>query len=136
MFYMATAIFAATFIYVASFLPETFPEEKRSALARIRPDMGGHPATTRFASLHIFEPLKMLLPARRTDGTRNWRITWCAAHTFLFTVAHSYASAAWLVLATSKYHFTPADVSNINTSCFKLIMFASDRSFPHRCLCQ
>ncbi|KAF8553674.1 MFS general substrate transporter [Imleria badia] len=127
-FYMAIAIYVATFIYVASFLPETFSEEKRSALSRMRPDMDGLPATT---SLHIFEPLKMLLPTRRMDGTRNWRLTWCAAHTFLFMVAHSYASAAWLVIATSKYHFTPADtglfltVVSVSSTIFLMVIVPS-----------
>ena len=109
---MATAIYVATFIYTAAFLPESFSEEKRNALSSLsQPSDDGHPTTTRFSILHIFEPLKMLVPGRRLDGTRNWRLAWCAAHVFLFTVAHSYAWSAWMVFATSINHLTPADVS-------------------------
>lgn len=122
-FFMASAIYVATFIYVVSVLPESFPEEKRNALSLMcpEPSIDGHPATTRLPPLLIFEPLKMLIPTRKLDGTRNWRLTWCAAHIFIFTTASAYTSAAWLVLATSKYHFTPADVStNIERFRFKL----------------
>ncbi|KAF8553673.1 MFS general substrate transporter [Imleria badia] len=116
-FYMATAIYATTLIYVVYFLPESFSEKKRSALSHMRSkaSIDGLSATTCLAPLHIFEPLKMLIPTRRMDGTRNWRLTWCAAHTFLFGVANSYALSAWLVLATSKYHFTPADTGLLLT---------------------
>lgn len=112
---MAAAIFFATFIYVTSFLPESFPEERRIALSHMHPEHSnnGSPPTTRLASLHVFKPLKLLIPTPRLDGTRNWRFTWCATHTFVFMVASEYALTAWLVLATSKYHLTPADVSSI-----------------------
>ena len=123
-FYVAVAIYVATFIYTVSVLPETFPEEKRNALSRMCPELSqatdGLPAATCSASLLIFEPLKILIPNRRWDGTRNWRLAWCAAHTFVFMAASAYTPAAWLVLATSKYHLTPADVStNINTELFR-----------------
>lgn len=69
------------------------------------------PQTTRFGSfLLIFEPLKMLVPTRKPGGTRNWRLTWCAMHTFVFVTANAYTLSAWFVIVTSKYHFTPADV--------------------------
>ena len=112
---MATAIYAATFMYIAALLPESFSEEKRNALSNLgqEPSNNGHPTTTCFAVLHIFEPLKMLVPGRRLNGTRNRRLAWCAAHVFLFTVARSYAWSAWMVFATSIYHLTPADVSSI-----------------------
>ena len=89
-FYMATAIYVATFIYIAVFLPESFPQEKINALSNPGQEPSGnvHPTTTRSAD--IFEPLKMLVPGRRLDGTRNRRLAWCAAHVFLFTVVHSY----------------------------------------------
>ncbi|KAN0087881.1 Major facilitator superfamily domain containing protein [Tylopilus felleus] len=110
-FYAAAAILAVTLIYVIAFLPESFSEEKRNAASRMlsEPSMDGSSETTRFASLHIFEPLKMLIPTRSLDGTRNWRLVWCAVHLFLFMAANAYIGAAWLVLATSKYHLTPAE---------------------------
>jgi len=110
-FYMAAAIYVATFIYVVSVLPESFPEEKRTALSHmcLEPSTDGLPAATRSASLLIFEPLKILMPTRRLDGTRNRRLAWCATHTFVFITAGAYTSAAWMVLATTKYHLTPAD---------------------------
>ena len=112
MFYIAVAIFVAVFIYVVFILPETFPEEKRKELSRRR-SVDEIPTTARLAALlFIFEPLKMLVPSRTSGGTRNWRLTWCAAHTFMFVTAHTYALSAWLVLVTSKYHLTPADVGN------------------------
>ncbi|KAH0832310.1 major facilitator superfamily domain-containing protein [Lanmaoa asiatica] len=106
-FYIAAAIFAATLIYVVSVLPESFPEEKRNALSRMGPELviDGLPTT----SFLIFEPLKMLIPTRKLDGSRNWRLAWCATHTFVFMAADTYAAPAWLVLATSKYHLTPTD---------------------------
>jgi hypothetical protein len=121
---MASAIYVVTFIYVVSVLPESFPEEKRNALSLMcpEPSIDGLPETTRSSSLFIFEPLKMLKPTRKLDGTRNWRLTLCATHIFVFTTASAYTSAAWLVIATSKYHLTPADVSvNIERFQFKLI---------------
>ena len=132
---MAIAIYIAMWIYIVHFLPESFPEKKRNALSRMhsKSSIDEFSATNYFPFLHIFEPLKMLIPTRRMDGTCNWRLTWFAAHTFLFTVANSYATSAWLVLATSKYHFTPADVSGINSFRSRLILFSLDRSFPHRC---
>ncbi|KAN0087878.1 Major facilitator superfamily domain containing protein [Tylopilus felleus] len=110
-FHASTVLLAAAFVYVASYLPESFPEEKRNALSSMRPEcsVDGVPATTRFAVLHIFEPFKMIIPTRRSDGTRNWRLAWCAAHIFVFTVASSYATDACLVLATTIYHLTPED---------------------------
>ena len=121
---MAAAIYVATFIYVVSVLPESFPKEKRDALSNMysEPSTDGPPAATRSASLLIFEPLKVLIPTRRLDGTLNWRLAWCATHTFVYITAGAYTSAGWLVLATSKYHLTPADVSaNIELFRFKLI---------------
>lgn len=112
---MAAAIFMVTFIYVFSFLPESFPEDKRNALSRMRsePAIDGLPAAALFASSwHIFEPLKTLIPSRKQDGSRNWRLAWCAAHTFMFAAANAYAASAWLILVTSKYHLNPAQVSD------------------------
>lgn len=133
-FYVAIAIHVAVFIYAVSVLPETFPKEKRNALSHMHPEPStdGFPATTRSASLLIFDPLKMLIPTRKLDGTRNWRLAWCAMHAFVFMAAHSYASAAWLVIATSKYHLTPADVSSTNSFRFGLILFTPDWYLPHR----
>ena len=54
----------------------------------------------------------MLVPTRTPGGARNWRLTWCAVHTFVFMIANHYAPTAWLVLVTSTYHLTPADVGN------------------------
>ncbi|KAF8423724.1 major facilitator superfamily domain-containing protein [Boletus edulis BED1] len=110
-FYMTATIYVSTLTYVVFVLPESFPEESRSALSRTlpKPPDNGHPVTTRFISLHIFEPLKMLIPTRRLDGTRNWRLAWCAAHIFVFTAVNAYVLTAWLVLVTSKYNLTPAD---------------------------
>ena len=122
MFYIASAIFIATFIYVIFALPETFPEEKRDALSRMRQDI---PKVTRLdAFLSIFDPLKLLIP-HTSGGTRNWRLTWCASHNFVFTTAHGYIWAAWFVLVSSKYHLTPADVSaGILNTLYKLIHFS------------
>ncbi|KAG9315480.1 major facilitator superfamily domain-containing protein [Chiua virens] len=122
-FYIAAALFASTFIYVVFILPESFPEEKRDALSHTRQEAStdGPPTTTLFKSfLLIFEPLKMFIPTHSLNGTRNWRLTWCAAHTFVFNAAHSYVTTAWLVLATSKYHLTPAD-----TGLFLTMLFVS-----------
>lgn len=107
-FYISAAIFIATFIYVVFVLPETLPEEKRTTSFS---ELSIHPTTTPFASSHIFKPLEMLVPTRSTGGSRNWRLTWCAAHSFLFTVTYPFSSSAWLVLVTSKFNLTPADVS-------------------------
>ena len=130
-------MFIFAFIYVLSVLPESFPEEKRNALSRMRTDSSIHP-TTRLASFfHIFEPLKMLVPTRTLGGARNWRLTWCAVHTFVFMTANHYAPTAWLVLATSIYHLTPADVStSTNRTLYKLIFFALDWYFLHHRHCQ
>ncbi|KAG8214857.1 MFS general substrate transporter [Butyriboletus roseoflavus] len=106
-FYMAAAILVATFTYVISVLPESFPEEKRNALSLMRPEPSVERLST--APLYIFKPLKMFIPTRKLDGTRNWRLVWCAVHTFVFVVANAYSPAAWLILFTSKYHLTPAD---------------------------
>ncbi|KAF8133298.1 major facilitator superfamily domain-containing protein [Boletus edulis] len=117
-FHLATAIYVATFIYVISALPESFPEEKRNALLRMRPEPSDdrQPAPTRFAFLHIFEPLRLLIPSRRLDGSHNWRLAWCAIHTLLLMVASSYAWTALMVLATSKYHLSPQDTGFFFTS--------------------
>lgn len=129
-FYVSAAIFVATLIYVVSVLPESFPKEKRNALSLMRPEPSFQgPFTT---PLLIFEPLRMLIPTRKLDGARNWRLVWCATHAFVFTVANAYASTAWLVLASSKYHLTPADVStSIKLFRCKLILFTLDWFFPH-----
>ncbi|KAG6379281.1 hypothetical protein JVT61DRAFT_11736 [Boletus reticuloceps] len=74
------------------------------------------PATTRFAFLHIFEPLRLLIPSRRLDGSHNWRLAWCAMHTLLLMVASSYAWTALMVLVTSKYHLSPQDTGFFFTS--------------------
>lgn len=137
-YYIAAAMFISAFIYVGFALPESFPEEKRNALSRMRQQPSTHHIITRLASFfRVFEPLKLLVPVRTTSGTRNWRLTWCALHMLVFVTAGSYASSAWLVLATSKYHFTPADVSNsIHVSLCRLIYFTPDWSFPHHRHCQ
>lgn len=110
-FYIAAAMFFSTFIYVASVLPESFPVEKRNELSQMRPEPSTH-RSARFGSfLHIFGPLKMLVPTATSGGSHNWRLTWCALHTFVFTTANVYIPTAWLVLVTTKYHLTPADVS-------------------------
>ena len=129
-FYIAAAILVATFIYVISVLPESFPEEKRNALSLMRTESSGERDST--TSLLVFEPLKMIMPTRNSDGTRNWRFAWCAIHIFVFVIANSYSSRAWLVLATSKYHLSPADVSiSIKPSHCKLIFLTQDRYFLH-----
>lgn len=130
-FHASTVLLAAAFVYVASYLPESFPEEKRNALSSMRPEcsVDGVPATTRFAVLHIFEPFKMIIPTRRSDGTRNWRLAWCAAHIFVFTVASSYATDACLVLATTIYHLTPEDVSRVNSFRCKADFVSFRRAF-------
>ncbi|KAF8553677.1 hypothetical protein OG21DRAFT_1485253 [Imleria badia] len=86
-FYMATAIYVATFINIASFLTESFPQERRSALSRMHPK----PSIDDWTGLAIGD------------------YAWCATHTFVFMAANAYASTAWLVFARSKYHLTPAD---------------------------
>ncbi|KAG9315482.1 major facilitator superfamily domain-containing protein [Chiua virens] len=112
-FYIAAALFAATFIYVVSVLPESFPKEKRVALSQMRQDSesvsGELSSVTLLSSFSlIFEPLKMLVPIRRLDGTRNWRLAWCGLHTLLFTTSFIYTAIGWLVIATSVHHLTPA----------------------------
>ena len=134
-FYIAAAILVTTFIYVVSVLPESFPEEKRNALSLMRTE----PAIERLSTtpLLVFEPLKVFMPARKLDGTRNWRLAWCAVHTFVFMAASAYSSKAWLVLATSKSHLSPADVSiGIKPSHCNLTFFTLDWSFFQHYHCQ
>lgn len=107
-FYIATVIFVATFVFVVWALPETLPDDKRN-VSCIDLDLPVPSMTSRLASfLSIFEPLRILIPSR--TRTRNWRLTWCVAHIFVFMTAHGYVWSAWFVIVTSKYHFTPADV--------------------------
>ena len=120
-FYIASAIFIVTFIYVVFALPETFPEEKRIALSRMRQNI---PKSNLLKGLSpILCPLKLLVPTRTSGGTRNWRFTSCASHNLVFTTAHGYIWAAWFVLASSKNYLTPADVraSVSDTPVYELI---------------
>ena len=113
-FYIAVAIMTSTFIYVVFVLPETFPEDKRKPVSCMRSEspVDKIPKATGLSSIFlVFEPLKMLIPTRSLGKNHNWRLTWCAAHSFVFVTAHPHSSSAWFVLITSKFHLTPADVS-------------------------
>ncbi|KIJ14989.1 hypothetical protein PAXINDRAFT_155853 [Paxillus involutus ATCC 200175] len=107
-------LFVATFAYVAFVLPEAFPRRKRDELRRLEREQrdNGSATTTRGSGstsvfLVVLEPLKSLVPRRKSDGTRNWRLLWCAVHTLVVTTANIYVVPAWFVIVTTKYHFTP-----------------------------
>ncbi|KIJ62966.1 hypothetical protein HYDPIDRAFT_41647 [Hydnomerulius pinastri MD-312] len=117
-FYLANGLFVATFLYVAFFLPESFPKEKREELQRLRISQSDESSNTSGISsclLVVFEPLKSILPSHKPDGTRNWRLFWCAVHIFVVMLANTYAGAGWLVIATTKYHLDAAQTGLVLT---------------------
>ncbi|KAF9219153.1 MFS general substrate transporter [Gyrodon lividus] len=108
-YYLAAALFVTTFTYVAFVLPESFPKDKRDKLRRLgqeRSDDGSPTSTHGSFLLLVLEPLKSLIPSHASKGTHNWRLFWCAVHILIVTTANSYAAGGWLVIVTTKYHFT------------------------------
>jgi hypothetical protein len=119
-----------TFIYVSTFLPESFPKEKRDELRRQRLAQQNAAANTWHKSLNrltsmiavAFEPLKQLAPTRRADGRRNWRVAFCAIHIIIAMFASTYAPIALLLLYTTKFGYNPAQVCRTSFSGVLLLL--------------
>jgi hypothetical protein len=117
-YYISNFLLVATFVYVLAFLPESFPEESRNELRRQRLAQQNVETSARrnllsrlISTITIaFEPLRQLVPARKADGRRNWRVFYCAIHVTIAMLAESYAPAALLLLYITKYNYDPAQV--------------------------
>jgi hypothetical protein len=111
-----------TFIYVSAFLPESFPKEKRDALRcqqlaeqNVEESARQNSSNRLISMISVpFEPLKQLAPTRRADGSRNWRVAFCAIHIIIAVLADTYAPVALLLLYTTKYGYNPAQVCRIS----------------------
>ncbi|KAG1782366.1 MFS general substrate transporter [Suillus placidus] len=123
-YYISISVLGAIFVYVLAFLPESFPEEKRDELRRERLAQQNVEANTRrklssrlISTIVIaFEPLKQLVPARKADGRKNWRVVYCAIHVIIAMLADSYSPAALLLLYTTKYSYNPAQTGIVLTT--------------------
>ncbi|KAG2350032.1 MFS general substrate transporter [Suillus weaverae] len=123
-YYISISVLGAIFVYVLAFLPESFPEEKRDELRRQRLAQQNVEANTRrnlssriISTIAIaFEPLKQLVPARKADGRKNWRVVYCAIHVIIAMLADSYSPAALLLLYTTKYSYNPAQTGIVLTT--------------------
>jgi hypothetical protein len=117
-YYISIFVLGAIFVYVLAFLPESFPEEKRDELRRQRLAQQNVDASARqnlssrlISTIAIaFEPLKQLIPVRKADGRKNWRVVYCAIHITIAMLASSYAPASLLLLYTTKYSYNAAQV--------------------------
>lgn len=122
-YYISIFVLGAIFVYVLAFLPESFPEEKRDELRRQRLAQQNVDASARrnlssrfISTIAIaFEPLKQLIPFRKADGRKNWRVVYCAIHITIAMLASSYAPASLLLLYTTKYSYNAAQTGIVLT---------------------
>jgi hypothetical protein len=122
-YYISIFVLGAIFVYVLAFLPESFPEEKRDELRRRRLAQQNVETSARrnlssrlISTIAIaFEPLKQLIPARKADGRKNWRVVYCAIHITIAMLASSYVPASLLLLYTTKYSYNAAQTGIVLT---------------------
>ncbi|KAG2106743.1 MFS general substrate transporter [Suillus discolor] len=123
-YYICIFVLGAIFVYVLAFLPESLPKEKRDELRRQRlaqqnVEASAHRSlSSRLISTVAiaFEPLKQLVPARKEDGRRNWRVVYCAIHILIAMVAVSYTPVALTLLYTTKYKYDSAQTGMMLTT--------------------
>ncbi|KAG2150711.1 MFS general substrate transporter [Suillus bovinus] len=137
-YYISISILGAIFLYVLALLPESFPKEKRDELRRQRLAQQNVEASARrnlssrlISTITImFEPLKQLIPVRKADGKRNWRVVYCAIHIVIAMLADSYASAALLLLYTTKYSYNSAQTGIVLTTLSLSAVFSLTYVIP------
>jgi MFS family permease len=137
-YYISNFLLVATFVYVLAFLPESFPEESRNELRRQRLAQQNVEASARrnllsrlISTITIaFEPLRQLVPGRKADGRRNWRVFYCAIHVTIAMLAESYAPAALLLLYITKYNYDPAQTGIVLTTLSLSAVFSLTYAVP------
>ncbi|KAG2067511.1 hypothetical protein BDR04DRAFT_1104934 [Suillus decipiens] len=137
-YYISISVLGAIFVYVLAFLPESFPEEKRDELRRrrlaqqnVEPSARQHLSSRLISTLTIvFEPLRQLVPARKADGKRNWRIVYCASHIIISALADTYAASALLLLYIIKYGYSSAQTGIVLTTYSLSAVFSLTYTMP------
>ncbi|KAG2103969.1 MFS general substrate transporter [Suillus cothurnatus] len=137
-YYISIFLLGAIIVYVLAFLPESFPEENRNELRRQRLAQQNVETSARRNLLTrlistitiVFEPLRQLVPGRKADGRRNWRVFYCAIHITIAMLAESYAPVALLLLYTTKYSYNPAQSGIVLTTLSLSAVFSLTYAVP------
>ncbi|KAH7909285.1 MFS general substrate transporter [Hygrophoropsis aurantiaca] len=127
---VAIAMLTLSCIYIVLVLPESFPEEKREELRRIRLAqaeaelaLGSSQRSSALwyalTALNLpFEPLKQLTPKRKWNGKYNLRLLYCAAHVLVTQIGSRYAPMGITIYYTAKYSYNPAQIGYIISALF------------------
>lgn len=122
---VAGVLWATAWLYVALFLSESFPKHKREEL-RLRVAREAQEEESRRTDSEsmkvwrrvlgdvfvLLAPLKQLKPTWNVHtGKRNWRLVFCGIHIFFAELGANYSGAALVIYTTTRFNYTPADVS-------------------------
>nr|A0A286LF00.1 RecName: Full=Major facilitator-type transporter psiT1; AltName: Full=Psilocybin biosynthesis cluster transporter 1 [Psilocybe cyanescens]P0DPB1.1 RecName: Full=Major facilitator-type transporter psiT1; AltName: Full=Psilocybin biosynthesis cluster transporter 1 [Psilocybe cubensis]ASU62244.1 putative transporter [Psilocybe cubensis]ASU62248.1 putative transporter [Psilocybe cyanescens] len=108
--------------FTAFVLPESFPAEKRDLLRLERlAETRGHSQSwtqkIKAVATVALEPMELLKPTfNPITGKANWRLVYCALHSFIVTLADAYALPAMLIFFTTQYSYTPAQMGYVMTT--------------------
>lgn len=118
---VSLAILVSSCLYIIVVLPESFPASKRGELhtqreeeASLVPQSWLQKAQSHLAI--IIEPLQFLKPTYDPiTGKYNRRLLYCAIHIFIVTLADGYAVLSMILYFTTRYKYTPAQVSRAHS---------------------